>query len=380
MDWITNLRERAPGMRPQAPTAAARPWYSIRNGTGAETAEVLLYDEIGGWWGTLAEDLVAELRAITAPNITVRINSPGGSVFDGISIANALRAHPAAVTVQVDGLAASIASVIALAGDRLVMAPNSMLMIHDASGGCLGNAADMQQMADLLDKISDNIASAYASKAGGTSADWRQMMLAETWYNADEAVAAGLADEVTPSRAADGDDEPEMRNAWDLSVFRYAGREQAPAPANLTARPAQRVPALTLAAAIATTPPPATAAASVLVDADAQRIGEAVLSALCGAAPETAPPAPGEGPALEEQPTDTTPETAVTDPSPDPVDTPSDAPVAAAPSSDDDPSTPVTDQAAPDGAADGWAAMVAHLTAPSPGADDVFAALKEALL
>jgi len=234
-DWITNWAE----LRPAGLKAHARQghtWYAIRN-AAADEAEIMLYDEIGGWFGSDAETFVQELRAVTASNITVRLNSPGGSVFDGIAIANALRAHPAAVTVRVDGIAASIASVIALAGDRLVMMPHSQLMIHEASGLCMGNPADMRDMAELLDLQSDNIADVYAAKAGGTRAEWRTKMQAETWYLAAEAVEAGLADEVAalprgkqaqPVPAEQ--EEPAMANSWDLSVFRYAGRGAAPAP------------------------------------------------------------------------------------------------------------------------------------------------------
>src|SRR5690606_8034659 len=103
--------------------------------------------------------------------------------------------HQAHVTVIVDSLAASIASVIAMAGDRVVMAKNATMMIHDGHGLSIGNAADMREMADLLDKVSDNIASVYAERAGGDVAEWRERMRAETWYSADEAVSAGLADE-----------------------------------------------------------------------------------------------------------------------------------------------------------------------------------------
>lgn len=168
-------------------------------------------------------------------------------MFEGIAIANALRSHPATVTTQVDGIAASIASVIALAGDRLVMMPHSQLMIHEASGMCFGDAADMAQMAALLERQSDNLADVYAARAGGTREEWRALMQAETWYLADEAVAVGLADEVVqPTRgpsvapivptAPDEDvDEARMAAHWDLSVFRYAGREQAPAPAPVAA-------------------------------------------------------------------------------------------------------------------------------------------------
>ena len=175
-----------------------------------------------------AGDVISELAQVTAPNLRVRVNSPGGSVFEGLAIANALRSHPANVIVQVDGLAASIASVIAMAGDRLVMMPNSMLMIHEASGLCIGDATDMQQMADVLSKISDNIAGAYAAKAGGTADEWRTTMRAETWYLPEDAVAAGLADEAVS--AAPAADDPAMAARWDLTVYGYAGPKKPERP------------------------------------------------------------------------------------------------------------------------------------------------------
>lgn len=209
----------------------ARSWYRISNTADPDEAEVMLYDEIGGWFGATADRLIAELKGVTAPRMRVRINSPGGSVFEGIAIANALRAHPANVTVQVDGVAASIASVIAMAGDRIEMAPNSMLMIHDASGVCMGNAADMEDMAELLDLVSDNIADAYAARAGGTREQWRERMRAETWYLPEDAVAAGLADEAVQAPKSvpddpdedDDEDEPDMARAFDLAAYGYQG-------------------------------------------------------------------------------------------------------------------------------------------------------------
>ncbi|MGV9756933.1 head maturation protease, ClpP-related [Streptomyces tricolor] len=209
----------------------ARSWYRISNAASADEAEVMLYDEVGGWFGATADQFIADLRGITAPSIRLRVNSPGGSVFEGIAIANALRSHPAKVTVQVDGIAASIASVIAMSGDRIEMAPNSMLMIHDASGVCMGNAADMEEMAELLDLISDNIADAYAARAGGTRDEWRARMRAETWYLPEDAVDAGLADEATTAPKAgtpaaepdEGEPEPEMARAWDLAAYGYHG-------------------------------------------------------------------------------------------------------------------------------------------------------------
>ncbi|MFI2426512.1 head maturation protease, ClpP-related [Streptomyces sp. NPDC018955] len=221
----------------------ARSWYRITNATDPDEAEVMLYDEIGGWFGSTADELIAELKTITSPRMRVRVNSPGGSVFEGIAIANALRSHPASVTVQVDGIAASIASVIAMAGDRIEMAPNTMLMIHDASGVAMGNAADMEEMAELLDVISDNIADAYAQRAGGTRDEWRARMRSETWYLPEDAVDAGLADEAvqmpkqgTPTPAPAEEPEPEMRRAFDLTAYGYTGprREEPKADAGLT--------------------------------------------------------------------------------------------------------------------------------------------------
>ena len=195
-------------------------WYTIKNEAG--TSEIMIYDEIG-YWAVTASDFVRELSGLRTDKIDLHLNSPGGEVFDGIAIYQALKNHKAEVTVYVDSLAASIASVIAMSGDRVIMARNSTMMIHEGSGLCVGNAADMKEMSALLDKTSDNIASIYADRAGGTSASWRKRMTAETWYSADEAVAAGLADEVQGKGT-------EQSNTWDLSIFNYSGRSEAPEP------------------------------------------------------------------------------------------------------------------------------------------------------
>lgn len=164
-----------------------------------KTTELFLYDEIS-YWGINAQIFAEELSVVDTDNITVRVNSPGGDVFDGIAIANLLRTHPAHITCQIDALAASIASVIAMAGDEIVMGPNSQIMIHDASGICVGNCSDMIETSKLLDMLSNNIASAYANRAGGDAAEWRNAMKKESWYNAEEAVAAGLADSVVTEK------------------------------------------------------------------------------------------------------------------------------------------------------------------------------------
>lgn len=172
-------------------------WFRISNQDDEqENATLFIYEEIGGWWGTPADELVKELHGLSAKTIEVRINSPGGSVFDSIAIYNALIKHPANITTCVDSLAASGASIIAMAGDKCTMMRGSQMMIHDAIGLEWGNAKDMLAMAEFLDKQSDNIATVYADKAGGEAKDWRAKMLAETWLFADEAVELGLADEV----------------------------------------------------------------------------------------------------------------------------------------------------------------------------------------
>jgi ATP-dependent protease ClpP protease subunit len=199
-------------------------WCRIENAT-ANRAQVYIYDEIG-WFGITAQEFVDELAEITAGTIELHLNSPGGDMFDGIAIFNTLVSHRARVEVMVDGLAASAASVIAMAGDRIVMGRGTQMMIHEAWGICAGPAGDMRAMANRLDQSSDNIAGFYAVRAGGSAASWRERMHAETWYTADEAVKAGLADDV-----AAGDESRESpENRWDLSIFTYAGRRHAPAP------------------------------------------------------------------------------------------------------------------------------------------------------
>jgi ATP-dependent protease ClpP protease subunit len=233
--FVARQREQAGKLRAEH-GIEAQSWYRITNAADPDEAEILLYDEIGGWYGATADMFIADLRGVTSPNLRVRINSPGGSVFEGIAIANALRSHPANVVIQVDSVAASIASVIAMAGDRVEMAPNAMLMIHDASGVCLGNAADMEEMGKLLALISDNIADAYAARAGGTREQWREAMRAESWYLPEDAVAAGLADEAlaTPRTGEPVEqpeqDEPDMARAWDLAAYGYTGPVQPERP------------------------------------------------------------------------------------------------------------------------------------------------------
>jgi ATP-dependent Clp endopeptidase proteolytic subunit ClpP len=185
-------------------------WYDFR--AQARGAEIVIYDEIGAF-GIPAKAFLDELKALgPVAELTVRINSPGGSVFDGVAIYNALKRHDAAVTVWIDGIAASIASMIAMAGDELVMPENAMLVLHDPSGLVAGTASDMRAMAEALDRMKAGMVAAYCDKSGRDETEIEALMQAETWLSAQEAVALGLADRV---------EEPvRMAAHFDLSRFR----------------------------------------------------------------------------------------------------------------------------------------------------------------
>jgi ATP-dependent protease ClpP protease subunit len=209
--------------RPLARERAGRTdWYRLQNKAG-EKAALYIYDEIG-YWGDTAASLVDQLGKVDADEIDVHISSPGGDIFDGLAIYQALKSHKAKVTVKVDGLAASIASVIAMAGDTVIIAPKASMMIHDGWTMAVGNAAELRKTADLLDKQSAVIASVYADRSNRDANFWRDQMREETWYTAQEALDAGLVDEIE-GQEKEAADEP-----FDLSVFAHAGRENAPAP------------------------------------------------------------------------------------------------------------------------------------------------------
>jgi len=202
-------------------------------------ATLRLYDPVDSWggeWGVSAKEFAAALDQVAdATEIQLHINSPGGEVFEAVTIMNSLRAHPARVVATVDGIAASAASFIAASADETIMARNSTAMIHDAWGLCIGNAADMREIAGVLDRLSDNIAAVYAEKAGGGTAAWRAAMVAESWYSADEAVEAGLADRVDRPATDDGAAKDRFDTA---ALFHHAGRSDAPPPVIPTEQPA----------------------------------------------------------------------------------------------------------------------------------------------
>lgn len=375
---------------PPSTRGAADRWRVVNHDDGGP-AEVWLYDEIG-FWGVSAEEFCRALAGIDASEILLRVNSPGGDVFDGTAMYNALVDHPATVTCRVEGLAASAASFIAQAADKVIMGRGAEMMIHDASGLCIGNAQDMGEMAAILDRVSDGIAGIYHDRAGGSATSWRATMRGEQWYTSDEAVTAGLADEVmaAPKKrtaepaAARAGERPAA--GWDLSVFRYAGRDAAPAPDAVAAVPELApVRERIVASAVTTTAPGAvTYVAEAGPELDHPATGTVVEPAPAGAVPEPAgdaEPAPDLAAVVEpaaepDGQADDEPDPVATQPEPQPEPVAASAgafPAGRATTAEPAP-TPV-----PELELDPWAALVQHLAPPRPATvDQQLAALREA--
>jgi ATP-dependent Clp protease protease subunit len=203
----------------------------------AEDNTIWLYDAIASdeeeafWMGGISpREFIAALAKTSGP-VTLRINSPGGSVFGAQAMVAAMRGHSQPITARIDSLAASAASVIAAECAECEMVPGSMLMIHKAWGMAIGNSDDMLATAELLEKIDGQIAASYARRAGDDK-DWAAMMAAETWFTAEEAVASGLINRVSEENMQ------RPANRWDLSAFEHAPviepiePETAPEPVN----------------------------------------------------------------------------------------------------------------------------------------------------
>lgn len=204
----------APNFRAKNPQ-----WFRMEKAAN-DSADVYIYDAIDSYWGVAAEDFVKGLKNIDAKNITIHINSPGGSVFDGMAMYHAIKSHPAKVTAVVEGLSASIATIVMLAADEVQVAEGSMVMIHNPWGLSIGDAEEMRNTAAVLDKIAGQMAGIYAGVMGKSQEEILAIMAAETWYTAEEAVTAGLATAKAPSYA--------KAQAYDLSAFKNPPKAQEP--------------------------------------------------------------------------------------------------------------------------------------------------------
>lgn len=225
---------------PQAQQQNRRQWFKVArmkagDDKAPDKAVVHIYDEIGMslFGGVDAAELVAEIESIEdGAELDVRINSPGGYAFDGINIANAILRHKGKTTTYIDGLAASAASIVALAGEEVVMTKYGQMMLHNAHAVIMGGADDLRDAAKVLDKLNDSVADFYADRAGGERRDWARVMARETWYNADEALDAGLATKIDESAKREDTESAAAKALASAShlQFKYAGRTAAPAP------------------------------------------------------------------------------------------------------------------------------------------------------
>lgn len=218
-----------------------------RVNAGKDEATVYLYDMIVGsdlqaefWGGVSPQAFAQQLAAITAGTIHLRINSPGGDVFAARAIEQTVREHPANIIVHIDGLAASAASFIAMAGDEVRIADGAMFMIHKAWTLGFGNADDFVDLAALLEKIDGTLADTYAKKTGKDRAELLAMMADETWLTGAEAVEAGFADRLAGDDAQGQSDAKEAANLWNLAAF---GKAAAQPPAAKPAESKPRAPA-----------------------------------------------------------------------------------------------------------------------------------------
>ncbi|MEW5248908.1 head maturation protease, ClpP-related [Microbulbifer discodermiae] len=176
-------------------------WFEIKAAAGSSRAEVYIYDYIG-YYGVEAKAFIDELNALEVDEIDLRLNTPGGSVFEGNAIYNALKRHRASITTYIDGLAASMGSIIALAGEKVVIADNAMYMIHNPWTATAGDSKELRKTAETLDKLRASMLNIYRAKTGIEEAALVAMLDEETWLTASECVEQGFADETVEGVAA----------------------------------------------------------------------------------------------------------------------------------------------------------------------------------
>jgi len=193
--------------------------------------ELLVYDSIGeSWWGdgVTAKSIKAKLdEAGDVNKITVRINSPGGDVFEGSAIYSLLSQHKAEVEMYIDGLAASAAFTVAMAGDKIHISESAMMMCHNAWGMCIGDAREMEKTAEVLQKVSSTMCDIYSKKCGMSAEEVQLLMDAETWMNAADAVEKGFADDVITRTEEEDKEAKALAGSWDLSKMRLKNKPKA---------------------------------------------------------------------------------------------------------------------------------------------------------
>ena len=191
-------------------------WYNIQNKAG-KPADVYIFDEIGTY-GITAQEFITDIKDLKDTPINLRINSLGGDVFDGMAMYNVIKRREAKTTVYIEGIAASIATIISLGADEVVMAENSLFMIHNAWGGTMGEAKDMRKTADTLEKITGELTDIYRKKTGLSYDALAEMMDEETWLNANEALEMGFIDTIS--------DSIKVAAKYDVSKFKNITQEE----------------------------------------------------------------------------------------------------------------------------------------------------------
>jgi len=191
-------------------------WYNIQNKAG-KPADVYIFDEIGTY-GITAQEFITDIKDLKDTPINLRINSLGGDVFDGMAMYNVIKRREAKTTVYIEGIAASIATIISLGADEVVMAENSLFMIHNAWGGTMGEAKDMRKTAETLEKITGELTDIYRKKTGLSYDTLAEMMDEETWLNANEAFEMGFIDTIS--------DSIKVAAKYDVSKFKNITQEE----------------------------------------------------------------------------------------------------------------------------------------------------------
>jgi len=203
-------------------------------GIRAEAGKVYIYDVIDRDWGASAKALIDALAPLAGQDVALHINSPGGDVFEARAMVAAVRAHSGKVTTYIDGLAASAATYLALAGDQVHISDGSLFMVHNSWTLSWGNKHELRTTADLLDKIDGTIAGDYARKTNASAEQIAAWMDAETWFTAAEAQAAGFVDQI--DGAADDGKAADKAARWNLSAYANAPKPAAPDQAALAAQ------------------------------------------------------------------------------------------------------------------------------------------------
>lgn len=203
-------------------------WYNLK-AAADKTTVLSIFDDIGAY-GVSAKSFLNDLRTVTTDEVDVEINSPGGDVFAGLAIYNGLRASGKKINVKVLGLAASAASLVAMAGDTIEMPENAFMMIHNPWGFAMGGADEMRNTADVLDKIGTGLVSTYAKRTGKTAQEITALLDAETWMTAQEAVDAGFATSVTPALAVKASYSEDRLPENVRLAFKAQAPAEAPAP------------------------------------------------------------------------------------------------------------------------------------------------------